>query len=116
MAIPSGDESDVPMILTSGRGGGVTATLTFDRQQVDEYQRLSKLYGVQWTPTILVLDASGEERHRIEGFLPVEDFLPQLAFGLAHAAFARGGAVAFRKVSLGRDPAPRRRRARAGLP
>lgn len=38
---------------------------------------------------MLVLDADGKERHRIEGFLPVNDFLPQLLLGLAKAAFAR---------------------------
>lgn len=34
--------------------------------------------------------AGGEERHRIEGFLPVEDFLAQLTLGLGHSAFGRG--------------------------
>ena len=54
------------------------------------FKRLGGRYSAQWTPTILVVDpASGEERYRIEGFLPVEDFLPQLRLGLAHAAFAR---------------------------
>lgn len=60
------------------------------REQAEEFQRLGKRYGVQWTPTILILDPSGEERHRIEGFLPAEDLLAQLALGLGHSAFARG--------------------------
>jgi hypothetical protein len=60
------------------------------RQQADEFKRLGSRYNAQWTPTILVLDPSAEERHRIEGFLPVDDFLAQLALGLAHSAFARG--------------------------
>ena len=60
------------------------------RAQKDEYKRLGERYGVQWTPTILVLDAAGEERHRIEGFLPVDDFAAQLLLGLGKAAFARG--------------------------
>lgn len=60
------------------------------REQADEFQRLGQRYGVQWTPTILVLDPSGTERHRIEGFLPAEDLLAQLELGLAHSAFARG--------------------------
>ncbi len=59
------------------------------RDQRDEYQRLSQRYGAQWTPTILIVDADGEERHRIEGFLPVDDFLGQLTLGIAHAAFKR---------------------------
>ncbi len=59
------------------------------RDQRDEFKRLGARFGVQWTPTILVLDANGEERHRIEGFLPVDDLLPQLLLGLGHAAFAQ---------------------------
>ena len=44
-------------------------------------------FNVQWTPTVLLVDPSGHERHRVEGFLPVDDFLTQLHIGLAHAAF-----------------------------
>jgi outer membrane protein assembly factor BamD (BamD/ComL family) len=50
---------------------------------------------VQWTPTVVIDDSEGTERHRFQGFLPVDDFLAQLELGLAHAAFARkdwGGA------------------------
>jgi Tetratricopeptide repeat len=60
------------------------------KEQADDFKRLGARYGAQWTPTILVLDSSGEERHRTEGFLPVDDFLSQLALGLAKSAFARG--------------------------
>jgi TolA-binding protein len=60
------------------------------RDNHDEWQRLSARYGVQWTPTILIVDADGEERHRVEGFLPPNDFLSQVELGLAHAAFKRG--------------------------
>ena len=60
------------------------------REQGDEFKRLGARYGVQWTPTILVLDAEGEERHRIEGFLPADDLIPQLMLGLGLAAFAHG--------------------------
>ena len=44
-------------------------------------------FGVQWTPTVLLLDPSGHERHRIEGFLPADDFIVQLHLGLARMAF-----------------------------
>jgi Thioredoxin-like domain/Tetratricopeptide repeat len=60
------------------------------RDHRDEWQRLSSLFGVQWTPTILIVDPDGEERHRIEGFLPADDFLSQLDLGRAHAAFNHG--------------------------
>ena len=59
------------------------------REQRDEFQRLGARYEAPWTPTTLVIDSGGAERHRIEGFLPVMDFLGQLALGIARAAFAR---------------------------
>jgi Tetratricopeptide repeat len=60
------------------------------RDQADEFRRLGQEYGAEWTPTILMLDPSGEERHRMEGFLPVPEFLPQLEMGLGRIAFSRG--------------------------
>ncbi|MGH9331670.1 MAG: thioredoxin fold domain-containing protein [Vicinamibacterales bacterium] len=60
------------------------------KEQADDFKRLGARYGAQWTPTILVLDSSGEERHRTEGFLPADDFIAQLVLGLAKSAFARG--------------------------
>ena len=59
------------------------------RDQAEEFKRLGAKYSAQWTPTILVLDSDGAERHRIEGFLPAEDFLAQLKLGRAHAEFRR---------------------------
>jgi len=47
-------------------------------------------FGARWTPTILILDREGAERHRVEGFLPPDDFAAQLLLGLGHAAFAKG--------------------------
>jgi hypothetical protein len=44
-------------------------------------------FHADWTPTILILDSDGGERHRIEGFLPNDDFLAQLHLGLGHLAF-----------------------------
>ncbi len=59
------------------------------KDQRDEFQRLGERFGSQWTPTTLLIDESATERHRIEGFLPADDFLSQLAIGAAKAAFAR---------------------------
>ena len=59
------------------------------REQRDEYNQLSERFNAQWTPTILILDPEGEEEHRIEGFLPVNDFLSQIELGLAKVAFRR---------------------------
>jgi TolA-binding protein len=60
------------------------------KDQRDEYQRLAGQYSAQWTPTVLIIDQDGAEHHRIEGFLPAEDFLGQLTLGTARAAFKRG--------------------------
>lgn len=60
------------------------------REQRDEYQRLGDRFGAQWTPTTLIIDANGQERHRIEGFLPADDFLAQIALGYGHERFAAG--------------------------
>ncbi|MBV6519848.1 MAG: thioredoxin family protein [Candidatus Brocadia sp.] len=46
-------------------------------------------YRAFWTPTILVLDSLGTEYYRFNGFLPPEEFLPQLHFGLAFMALER---------------------------
>lgn len=40
-----------------------------------------------WTPTVLILDPNGEERHRIEGYLPVDEFRAELELALARVAF-----------------------------
>jgi TolA-binding protein len=60
------------------------------QKQPDEYQRLGQKYGAEWTPTILMLDPTGNERHRVEGFLPTSEFVPHLAFGAARIAFSSG--------------------------
>lgn len=53
------------------------------KEQKPAFQR----FNAQWTPTQIVLDAEGVERHRIEGFLPVDDFLAQLQLGLGKLSF-----------------------------
>ena len=54
-----------------------------------EFQRLGERFDAQWTPTTLVIDPPGVERHRVEGFLPKADFRSQLELGLAKGAFGR---------------------------
>jgi hypothetical protein len=60
------------------------------RDQKEDFKKLGDRYGAHWTPTILLLDTDGEERHRIEGFLPADDFAAQLLLGLGRAGFSRG--------------------------
>lgn len=60
------------------------------RNQADEFKRLGGRYSAEWTPTMLVVDPAGQERHRVEGFLPADDLLAQLTLGLGHSHRARG--------------------------
>jgi hypothetical protein len=53
------------------------------------FQRFGERYEAHWTPTILELDPDGTERHRIEGFVPADEFLAQLKLGLGKGAFKR---------------------------
>ena len=57
------------------------------KDQHDDFQRVGAKYGAQWTPTILIVDANGDVHHRLEGFLPADEFLSQLMLGTARAAF-----------------------------
>jgi hypothetical protein len=68
----------------------ITEEFVPDRAHVKEQQDVFQRFNAEWTPTILVLDRDGTERHRIEGFLPAEDYMAQLKLGLAHAARSRG--------------------------
>ena len=44
-------------------------------------------FGIQYTPTVLVLDGLGKEHHRNVGFVPPEEFVPFLMLGVAKAHF-----------------------------
>ena len=60
------------------------------KDQAADFKRFGERYNAPWTPTIIFLDPDGVERHRIEGFLPNDDFLAQLMVGLGQLAFRRG--------------------------
>jgi len=40
-----------------------------------------------WTPSVIILDWKGNERFRMEGYLPKDEFRAQLELGLARVAF-----------------------------
>ncbi len=44
-------------------------------------------FHAQWTPTFVILDPDGTERHRFEGFLPAADLVAQLELGRGQVAF-----------------------------
>jgi thiol-disulfide isomerase/thioredoxin len=57
--------------------------------QVDfnKNKALVKRFGVKWTPSIIILDADGDEHYRFIGFLKPEDFAGQIMFGRGKAEF-----------------------------
>jgi predicted ATPase len=67
----------------------VTSEFIPVRVHVKEQKKMFDRFKAVWTPTVLVMDAAGNEVHRIEGFLPTEDFLAQLDIGLAKLAFQK---------------------------
>ena len=44
-------------------------------------------FDANWTPALVILDANGNERFRLEGYLPPEEFRAQLELGLARVSF-----------------------------
>lgn len=44
-------------------------------------------FDANWTPTVIIMDSNGDERFRIEGYFPKEEFRAQLELGLARVAF-----------------------------
>ena len=68
----------------------VTSGFVPAKVHIKEHPETFERFGARWTPTQVVLDSEGVERFRIEGYLPVDDFLAQLAMGLARVHFAHG--------------------------
>ena len=44
-------------------------------------------FGVKWTPTLVTIDAKGEEHHRTVGFLSPEELIPSLQLGICKVHF-----------------------------
>lgn len=55
----------------------------------DRRTELMKRFDVTWTPTLLVLDATGKEHHRIVGFVPGDDLKAHLGLGIGKMFFDR---------------------------
>ena len=59
-------------------------------QVLFDHKPLSSDFNIQWTPTVITLDADGKEHHRTIGFLSPEEFVPSLMLGIAKCHFDRG--------------------------
>jgi thioredoxin-related protein len=47
-------------------------------------------YTIQYTPTIIIVDDSAHEKHRVVGFLPPHQFIPMLTLGIAKVDYEQG--------------------------
>lgn len=56
---------------------------------VQSGSELSGKYRAFWTPTILIVNSQGTEYYRFNGFLPPDEFIPQLQFGLGMMSLER---------------------------
>lgn len=65
----------------------INATFLPVESHIKEHPAWFHRFDATWTPTVLILDSKGTERHRIEGYLPKEEFLAQLEMGLGRIAF-----------------------------
>ena len=59
------------------------------RLHVKKHPEAMPRFNVDWTPTVLIVDADGKELYRTEGYLPPDEFLGQLQLGLGHAQFTK---------------------------
>lgn len=60
------------------------------RYNIQTNRALKDRYRLLWAPTVIILDSKGTDYHRFQGFLPPEEFIPQLEFGLAKLALEQG--------------------------
>ncbi|MDA8161801.1 MAG: tetratricopeptide repeat protein [Desulfobacteraceae bacterium] len=48
---------------------------------------LSIDFNIKWTPTLITLDAAGNEHHRIVGFVGPDEFIPAMLLGIGKVYF-----------------------------
>ena len=59
------------------------------KAHIKEHPAWFHRFDAVWTPTVLLLDSTGKERVRLEGYLPNNDFVAALMSGLGRIAFVR---------------------------
>lgn len=55
-----------------------------------DHEPLARDFNLKWTPTLITLDADGNEHHRSVGFLAVEEIIPSLLLGIGKSCFETG--------------------------
>ncbi|MGQ3684395.1 MAG: tetratricopeptide repeat protein [Candidatus Loosdrechtia sp.] len=53
------------------------------RSNIQTSPDIKNTYRLLWAPTVIVMDSNGVDYYRFNGFLPPDEFIPQLKFGLA---------------------------------
>jgi thioredoxin-related protein len=74
------------MSVTDAINDGYNAVMV----DVEQRKDLVKQYGVDWTPTFVVLGPTVGESYRWVGYLPEDDFLGHLNLALAKVSFREG--------------------------
>jgi thioredoxin-related protein len=59
------------------------------RAQVHSEPVLAQRFGVQYTPTVVILDEDGVEHHRSVGFLPPKELIPSILMAIGKAHYER---------------------------
>ena len=54
---------------------------------IETHKELAEQFRVEWTPAFVICDCGGNQLERWEGYLPKEDFVPQLMLAKGLAAF-----------------------------
>jgi thioredoxin-related protein len=87
--------------------GFISQNLIAMRLEANDPPSWARSYAIQYTPTVLILDDTGKERHRAVGFLSPQEFIPNLMFGIAKTFYEAGNtkkAKAFLKRLLSEYP------------
>jgi thioredoxin-related protein len=61
----------------------ISQNLIAMRLQANDLPSWARSYTIEYTPTVLIVDEKGKELHRTVGFLPPQEFIPNLMFGIA---------------------------------
>lgn len=67
------------------------------RYNIQTNPDIKNKYRILWAPTVIILDSNGIDYYRFNGFLPPDEFIPQLEFGIAKMALEKQDLKAARK-------------------
>lgn len=59
------------------------------RVQIHSETVLAQRFAIRYTPSVVILDEDGVERHRSVGFLTPQEFVPSMLLGIGKAYYER---------------------------